>query len=276
MSSADLAAKPIATTPPFSRFVRKFLRAVLRYDPAFCDMHDDPRARAAAAEYLQHIQRHVREAFGGRRLDILDAGCQAGRLLIPLAEQGHRVVGIDTSGMALSAARRHARERRLSVRLHRGDIGQLRRWVRPRSFDVVICTEVLYLCRDHEAILRAFAESLRPGGLLCVSHRSQAYYAGISLLEGKSEMAREMLAREDGPSPQADYHNWQTPEQLRRRYEALGLTVLECAPVDHQMVSINPPVPADVRDALRPFSDGESAYRIPSYLLMAARVRDAG
>ena len=73
------------------RLLRKALRGVLHYDPSYCDMYEDPHARASAVEYLGHIRRHLRERFGTARLQLLDAGCQAGRLLVPLAEDGHIV-----------------------------------------------------------------------------------------------------------------------------------------------------------------------------------------
>lgn len=213
--------------------LRKFRRAVLDSDPSFCDMYEDAHARAAAQEYLGYIRQHLREVFGQQKLDILDAGCQAGRLLIPLAEDGHRLVGIDTSGFALRRARRHAQEGRLSVRLHEGNIAQVRRWVKPGSMDAVICAEVLYLCENYQDLLRLLAESVKSGGLLFVSHRPQIFYVANALAAGRADLADELMRRREGPTLDSAYHNWQTPEQLQELYASLALTLVGRYPLDH-------------------------------------------
>ena len=164
-----------------ARLLRKTLRALFNYDPAFCDMYADAHAKAAAAEYLGHIQRHLRDQFGEQRLTILDAGCQTGRFLIPLAKQGHRLIGIDASRFSLRRARQHAARASVSVEIHKGDLANLRRWIAPRSLDVVLCLEVLYLCQNYRELLRLLAESVKPGGLLCVSHRPTHYYVAAAL-----------------------------------------------------------------------------------------------
>ncbi|MBI4354789.1 MAG: class I SAM-dependent methyltransferase, partial [Candidatus Omnitrophica bacterium] len=110
-----------------NKLIRKFKRSILDRDPGFCDMYESEGSRTAAQEYLTHIRPPLQQQFGAQRLTVLDAGCQAGRFLIPLAEEGHDLIGIDTSGFALRRARRHAKAKGLSVRLHRDTIAHLRR-----------------------------------------------------------------------------------------------------------------------------------------------------
>ena len=43
------------------------------------------------------------ELLGDAPLDVVDVGCGDGRLLIPMAVAGHRVVGIDVDPTAMSA-----------------------------------------------------------------------------------------------------------------------------------------------------------------------------
>ena len=255
------------------QWLRKIRRAILNQDPSFCDMHEDVAARGAADEYLGHIRKCLRERFDGRKhLRILDAGCQAGRLLIPLAEDGHQLIGVDASGFSLRRAAQHVKERGLSVCLHRGNIAQLRQWVSPASLDVVICTEVLYLCRDYESILSLLAQSLKPGGMLCISHRPTAYYATVALEHGADAQAADIARRSDGPSTDGDYHNWQTEPQLRALYERAGCSVLACAPINRQERTINFSDVMDdiVRRLLRPFHENKTV-RVPSYLLIIAQ-----
>jgi len=233
------------------KLLRKFRRAFLDSDPSFCDMYEDAHARAAAEEYLGHIRRHLREQFGDRTLDILDAGCQAGRLLIPLAEEGHRLIGVDTSGFALRRARQHARARNLSVQLHRGSIAGIRQWVRPASVDAAVCTEVLYLCKDYRELFRLLVESVRPGGLVGVSHRPAAFYVANALAQGREGLAADIARRREGATAEGAYHNWQTDPELRNWYRDEGLHVAGCYPVDY--TTMDP--------------DG----RVPQYLLMVAQ-----
>ena len=256
-----------------AQLLRKIKRAILNYDPSFCDMHDDEHARAAAEEYLAHIRRHLRERFGDQTVSILDAGCQAGRLLIPLAQDGHHLIGVDTSGFALRRTRQHAQERRLSVRLHTGGIAKLRRWVRPSSLDAVICTEVLYLCADYHNLLQLLAESVKPGGLLFISHRPTVFYVASALRQGRADQAASVLRRTEGPSPDGEYHNWQTQEQLAELYRSLNLTLLGCYPVDHARVplDLSTVTEAEVKRLLEPAYESDSTFRIPAYLLVVAQ-----
>jgi len=252
-----------------AQFFRKLKRVLFNYDPAFCDMYEDPHAKAAAEEYLGHIQRHLREQFGEQRLTILDAGCQTGRLLIPLAKEGHRLIGIDASHFSLRRARQHAARASVSVELHEGDLANLRRWIAPRSLDVVLCLEVLYLCQNYRELLRLLVESVKPGGLLCVSHRPTHYYVAVALMRRKPADALAVLQQSEGVSPEGAYHNWQDQGQLMELYRTLGLKWLACYAIDHVTVSLHPEELA--APALRAILSSESrstgTVRVPAYLL---------
>ncbi|MBI3324157.1 MAG: methyltransferase domain-containing protein [Candidatus Omnitrophica bacterium] len=253
------------------KWLRKLRRVFLDSDPSFCDMHEDERARNAGEEYLRHIRRHLTAAFGQRRLNILDAGCQAGRLLIPLASDGHRLTGVDTSGFALRRARRHARQRSLAVRLFGGTIGRLRRWVAAESLDAVVCTEVLYLCQNYRRLLELLADSVKPGGLLCISHRPALYYAVAALRKGRPDQAAGILTCREGASPEGAYHNWQTREQLEELYASLGLAMRGCYAVDWSSWQFDlSGAPAAVREAMEECrSNGR--FEVPAYLLIVAQ-----
>lgn len=256
-----------------AQLFRKLKRAVFNYDPSFCDMYEDARARTAAEEYLTHIRTHLHRRFGQQSLTILDAGCQAGRLLIPLAQDGHRMIGIDTSGFALRRTRQHARRLGLRVRLHRGSIAALRQWVAPASLDAVVCTEVLYLCENHRELLRLMAQSVKPGGLLCMSHRPRLYYVATAIRKHRVEHLASLMTQTEGPSSEGEYHNWQTPELLGRMYAEHGLNMLDCLPVDHvaQPLDVNGTMPADARELLQAVAIAPATFRIPSYLLVIAQ-----
>ena len=63
----------------------------------------------------------VIELLGDTPLDVVDVGCGDGRILIPLAVAGHRVVGIDVDPTAMSAcAMRSVLRQRLMRNYSRG------------------------------------------------------------------------------------------------------------------------------------------------------------
>jgi SAM-dependent methyltransferase len=102
---------------------------------------------------------------------VLELGCGTGRITIPVARTGTRVVGIDRSAPMLARARQRLRRARLSAALVRGDIRQLpfRRRVR---FDLVMAPygilQSLTRERDLRATLDAVAAVLKQGGLFVI------------------------------------------------------------------------------------------------------------
>jgi SAM-dependent methyltransferase len=142
---------------------------------------DDARyLRTVVAE--KPLAESAAQAGGAARLagcqpgaPILDAGCGNGRHALPLAGAGYRVVGLDSSGVLLAAARRAARGAR---RPHfvRGSYAMLP--FEPASFDAVLClgTALGYLGDEADsAVLREFRRVLAPGGRLVIEtlHRAE-------------------------------------------------------------------------------------------------------
>ncbi len=254
-------------------FVRKALRAVVNYDPSFCDMYADAGSQTAARDYLTHLQHHLRECFGDRPLTILDAGCQAGRFLIPLAQAGHWLIGIDRSGFAVRRASRHARTLNLTVDLHAGDLAAVRRWVKPSSVDVALCLEVLYLCPNYRELMKLLIDSVKPGGMVAISHRPTEYYLFAALERNQWAAATELATRTNGPSPEGEYHNWFTDAQLRELYAQMRLRVLGCYAVDeHAPVSLDlSHVNGDVTRLLSPMRSADGLFHIPQYRLVIAQ-----
>jgi SAM-dependent methyltransferase len=100
---------------------------------------------------------------------VLELGCGTGRLLMPLARSGARVVGLDRSPamLARAAARRRRVPRDRRPALVRGDIRALP--FPRRTFGVVIAPygmlQSLLHDRDLDQALAAVARVLRPGGV---------------------------------------------------------------------------------------------------------------
>lgn len=118
----------------------------------------------------------IRKLLSGRpRLRVLEPFCGTGRILVPLATDGHSVVGLDCAKAMLDGARAKYRNPATgesgSVELVQMDIlGS--RW--PRGFDLVIlggnCLYELATAGEQEACIREASQSLFPGGYLYVDN----------------------------------------------------------------------------------------------------------
>ncbi|MBI3321270.1 MAG: methyltransferase domain-containing protein [Candidatus Omnitrophica bacterium] len=218
------------------KIVRKLLRAVANYDPAYYDMHADPNEALFARLYVERITLHAARLGLRPPSTVLEAGCQAGRLVIPLAKLGFQVTGIDTSRFALRRAKAHANAAGVEARFVSGDFMDVLRVHPGWRYDMVVCAEVLYLARHYRTMLKALAGAVKPGGLLCVSHRPKCYYVVEALRHGDFEAAQQVLTAQegqfDGPFPEAGYYNWQTEEELVELYRALGFSDITMYPID--------------------------------------------
>ncbi len=214
---------------------RKLLRSVANYDPDYYDMYADPAESLFAQSYLEHFIRHAREASLSASPTVLEAGCQTGRLAIPLAKAGFLVTGIDRSGFALRRAKSHARQNRVSIDWVQGDFMELKIPLE-KLFDMVVCAEVVYQVKHYREMLAKLAQSVRPGGLLFVSHRLRAYYIVESLRHEAPDVARRVAESSEGLFDsrfhRACYFNWQTASELRTLYAQLGLSWVDWHPID--------------------------------------------
>jgi ubiquinone/menaquinone biosynthesis C-methylase UbiE len=105
-----------------------------------------------------------------RKGPVLELGCGTGRIAVPVARAGARVIGIDRSSEMLDRGRQRLRRARLTDRaaLVRGDIRFLPFRSRP-GFDLVMAPygilQSLTRERDLKATLQSVARVLRRGGL---------------------------------------------------------------------------------------------------------------
>jgi SAM-dependent methyltransferase len=100
---------------------------------------------------------------------IVDAGCGTGRYAVELARRGYVVRGIDRSPDLIDVARGASRGAAGAVSFEVGDIVDL-----AGGYDAILCRGVLNdVLEDHDrdAVFRAFARTLRPGGVLVLDVR---------------------------------------------------------------------------------------------------------
>src|SRR5229473_3263848 len=132
----------------------------LRTDLAFANLEDFlPRSQAE------------------KSLCALDVGCGTGATAIRLARLGMHVTLLDSSPAMLDVAKRTAQEAGVTdkVVLQHSDATQLANLFHTRSFDVILCHNILEYCDDPGAVLRGAARALRDSSaMLSVLVRNQA------------------------------------------------------------------------------------------------------
>ncbi|MFB9445911.1 class I SAM-dependent methyltransferase [Dactylosporangium vinaceum] len=101
----------------------------------------------------------------------LDAACGTGRYTAYLAQQGHRVIGVDSSPDMLA----HARTRAPSTELRQGDLCELP--LPDDHVDIVVCALALTHLPDVGPAIAEFARVLRPGGHLVITDVHQELVA---------------------------------------------------------------------------------------------------
>ena len=131
----------------------------LRLDLAFANLHD----------FLPQPAEQPLRA--------LDLGCGTGATAIRLARLGIHVTGVDCSAAMLDIAQREALEGGVAgkIVLKHGEAAQLASLFPARSFDVILCHNILEYVDDPGAVLRDAARALRgSSAIVSVLVRTQA------------------------------------------------------------------------------------------------------
>jgi S-adenosylmethionine-dependent methyltransferase len=153
---------------------------------------DSERFRSGAnqyADYLETPEGRLRSdlAFANLQdflppqtkasLSALDLGCGTGAIAVRMARRGIHVTLLDSSPAMLDIAERTVREAGVTdkVVLQHGDAAQLANLFPSRSFDVIVCHNILEYCDDPGALLRSAARALRDSSaIMSVLVRNQA------------------------------------------------------------------------------------------------------
>ena len=111
--------------------------------------------------WLYEIERFLPE---GGSLDILDVGTGTGFFAVLLAQQGHRVEGIDLTPAMLEEAQTLAKQRNLDITFREMDAQNLA--YPDDTFDVVISRNLTWTLPDPERAYASWFRVLKPGGVL--------------------------------------------------------------------------------------------------------------
>lgn len=99
---------------------------------------------------------------------VLELGCGTGRVAVPLAGDGHRVVGLDQSSAMLDRARERARAAKVEATFALGD---MRDYSLQETFPLILVLLNTFLMLepdDRWAFLARAREHLSPGGILVI------------------------------------------------------------------------------------------------------------
>jgi S-adenosylmethionine-dependent methyltransferase len=142
----------------------------------YADYVETPEGRLRSDLAFANLQ-HFLPQQAKPSLCALDLGCGTGVTAVRLARLGIHVTLLDSSPAMLDIAKRTAQEAGVmdKVVLRHGDATQLANLFRTRSFDVILCHNVLEYLDEPGAVVRGAARALRDSSaILSVLVRSQA------------------------------------------------------------------------------------------------------
>jgi 2-polyprenyl-6-hydroxyphenyl methylase / 3-demethylubiquinone-9 3-methyltransferase len=151
---------------------------------------------------------------------VLDVGCGGGILSESMDEKGANVIGIDLGDKALKVAKLHQLESGSKVDYRLISVEDLAK-EQPASFDVVTCMEMLEHVPDPEAIVRACAQLVKPGGSVFFSTINRNPKAYLFAVIG-AEYVLNML-----PKGTHEYQKFIKPSELSSWARYAGLNIGE-------------------------------------------------
>lgn len=106
---------------------------------------------------------YINNAISLKGKAVLDVGCGGGILSESMAQLGATVTGIDLGEKSLKVAQLHSLESGVNVDYQLISVEQLAS-LKPASFDMVTCLEMLEHVPDPASVVQACANLVKPGG----------------------------------------------------------------------------------------------------------------
>lgn len=164
---------------------------------------------------------YVRRAIGAAPQRIIDIGCGAGLLAVPLAVDGHTVRAVDRSAPSLEVGRSAARRAGAPVSFDRQDALALGE--PDGTFDVALLLDIIEHVEDPARLVAEAVRVVRPGGIVVFHTFTRNPVAYLVAVLGPRLLTR------DCPKHLHCYRNFVRPRELRRHVAAAGgrVTALE-------------------------------------------------
>jgi len=166
---------------------------------------ETPEGRLRFDLSFANLQEFLPPPQATRPVRALDLGCRTGAIAVRLAHLGVHVTLLDSSPAMLDIAKRAAREAGVTekIALKHGDAGQVANLFPVKSFDIVLCHNILEYVDDPGAVLSGAAQVMRHYstgmGILSILVRNRAgevFKAGIQ--DGDLGAAEHNLTAEWG------------------------------------------------------------------------------
>jgi SAM-dependent methyltransferase len=196
------------------------------HDSTLARRYDESLAGTALLELdRRFVERHCRPP--GR---LIDLGCGTGRVAVPMAQSGHRVVGVDLSAEMLCVAGEKAAAARVRLDRLQVNIVDLA-CLLDQSFDHAVCLfATLGMVAGPNARRRAIAETyrlLKPGGIFVfhVHARWHHFRTSVGRRWLLHDLVRRLRRRPDAGDWPMLHHEGRTgwTMHLFTRREAVGL-----------------------------------------------------
>lgn len=176
---------------------------------------------AARVDYLIRFfsqQNDARGAAGTNKaltgLRLLDAGCGAGIVSLPLAEAGAIVTGIDASAQSIAVAQRQAENRGLDVDFRCVTPAELTE--SEAAFHGGVCLEVVEHVADLEAFIDDLSGLIAPGGYLVLGTLNRTVQSYLKAIIGAEYILNWL------PRRTHDWSKFVKPDELKELFELRG------------------------------------------------------
>ena len=172
--------------------------------------------------------------------NVLDIGCGNARHLLPLAEKGYNVTGVDSSPQMLATARERIEEADKTCTLVESSHNKLP--IEDESQDTVVSSQTFQFSGSEKSFFEA-ARVLKPGGLFFLRVRSTSRYSD-EYIESRSHIQKLSTNKKGGQEVEVDYpqgkvrYHHYSLEELQDMADLANLEIIE-EPVDERSVHEN-------------------------------------
>jgi len=117
---------------------------------------------------------------GLEKINVLEVGCGGGILLEEIARLGFNTTGIDPAEQSLNIAISHAKENNLNIKYISASGENIP--LQEKSFDVVLCCDVLEHVRDLPKVISEISRVLKDNGIFIYDTFNRTYFSKISTI----------------------------------------------------------------------------------------------